>query len=354
MKKHQAIFLVLFTIVKWNPVHAQCVCPFPVYSEIYDSLSAYTYYQNTPGSLTSVNGELSYNAVRGSDYHHIVGAVPGLSLVSNFFSVSCRFKLIDGNSPGHMLIMLTKSDTDAYTFQSPYPKTPNDALGIAIISPNMPSSDFCCQNPTDVSNPWGFGLFVKQGTVLDLPTYLNTIHIPTLNTTYYLLLQRISLFQVIMSVCYDSLYTQHLPGSPFCAAIPPDLGPFNYLQQGVLTPASYYRYINGTLDNLAICSGLNCEIQCLVSVQETAERSHLFELETNPAREFISVNMSSAADQEVNMSISDITGKVVFDKTYSNYEKSVKLKPGIQDGIYFLNVRKGNICENRRIVFLNN
>jgi hypothetical protein len=124
----------------------------------------------------------------------------------------------------------------------------------AAISP--PPSGTCCTDPDDPSSPWLFRVRYKKGTVLT--TDPAGIPIPSLNTTYYIRLERINWGQGSLSVYSDSQFSQHVPGSPICFSMDNTIGPFRFLHQGVITYASHYRTLRAVVDNLHICSGTSC------------------------------------------------------------------------------------------------
>jgi type IX secretion system substrate protein len=353
MKKN--LLLAGILIISLNPCNlfSQCICPNPVYFQTYDSISDFTYIQNTAGSLSSTNGQLWYNNPQGAGYNKIYDSIPGLSAISSNFTASCKFFPVSGNSPGHMLMMFSETDIDPYTYQYPYPNTINDALGVVFQSPNTPTGSSCCTNPTDPLNPWGFSVFAKKDSSLDHAVYMTEIHLPSLNSYYYLMLQRINSALVTLSVFSDSLFTQHIPGSPVCFSIDSTIGPFNYLQQGVLTTASYYRVINAYLDDLKICSGTSCTVVCPVSVAENTGENNLFEIKSNPSTGSIILNLDNHISRnKFKITIADISGKKVFEKHYSSSKETIEINPvDFSDGFYFIALQTDDAIRVKKIFY---
>ncbi|HKR07314.1 MAG TPA: T9SS type A sorting domain-containing protein [Bacteroidia bacterium] len=353
MKKIILLTGIIFIFSKPFVLVAQCICPGPLYFQPYDSISNFTYIQNTPGSLSSTNGELWFNNIQGAGYHKIYDSIPGLSAISQGFTVSCKFFPVNGNSPGHMLMMFTETSEDPYTYQNPYPNTNNDALGVVFLSPDMPTGSTCCTNPTDPLNPWGFSVFAKKDTSLDHAVLLTGIHLPSLNSYYYLMLQRTNPALVTLSVFNDSLFTQHLPGSPLCFSIDSAIGPFNYFQQGVLTTASQYRVINAYLDDLKICSGTSCTILCPVPVAETMEENNLFEIKSNSSAGTITISLNNyLIKNKFLITITDAGGKKVFENYYSPGKNNIEINSSaFSDGIYFITLQTDNAVAAKKLVY---
>ena len=249
----------LIALFYYSTVYSQCFCPQPAFNETYDSLSNWSVLDNTAGQIILSGTQLFFDGPAGADYNRIFTQVPGLPAISTHFTARYKFKPIDGNSPGHLIMAFTQNSDDPSVYNLPgYPPTHNNVFGASFLSPLTPHSHTCCLNPTDPSNPWGFHLYVKNDSVLNQTLHNQYIPVGSMNQFYYIELQRWSASEVSLSVFSDSLFTQHIPGSPICGRLDESFGNLSYLQQGVITIASWYRHIRALIDDVQICGGAHC------------------------------------------------------------------------------------------------
>lgn len=328
---------VFCSLIFSSSVYSQCFCPQPTFNETYDSLSNWSVLDNTAGQIILSGTQLFFDGPAGADYNRIFRQVPGLPPISTHFTARCKFKPIDGNSPGHFIMVFTQNGDDPAVFNLPgYPPTHNNALGVSFFSPVTPHSHTCCLNPQDPSNPWGFHLYVKNDSVVNQPLHSQSIPVGNMNQDYYVQLQRWSASEVSLSVFSDSLFTQHLPGSPICSRLDESFGTLTYLQQGVITTASWYRHIRAMIDDVQICGGVHCN-QCSITGENPVSEIKQ-KIRTISANGELTIYNSDGTEIKLNsVEIINLAGKVVLEKNHVSGDRIVFKTDFLSDGIYILN-----------------
>lgn len=345
-----SVILFLLILLKSGSSSAQCFCSQPFFVESYDSLNPYTYLQNTSGSITLVANQLFFDNPSGSDYNRVYRFVPGLQAASSNFTARCRFNLIDGNSPGHMIMMFSNTSDDPHTSNlAAYPPTSNSALGVTLLSPMLPTYDACCENPFDQTNPWGFRLFAKNDMNLDVALHNQYIPMQYVGNYYYIELQRRSGNEISLSVYSDTGFTQEIPGSPICAQIDESFGVLNYLQQGVLTPSSWYRHIRGFVDDVRICANTPCD-HCVSAVIEQTIPGN-FQIYYNANEEMLLIRNHDLDDGEyTEIKIYSSSGSLCISSKFPAQEQlNISIKQ-FGAGFYFAVVQSGNLRVSQKIV----
>ena len=77
-----------------------------------------------------------------------------------------------------------------------------------------------------------------------------------------------------------------------------------------------------------------------------------FVLYPNPNKGSFNVKFDSASGNDVNISIFDIRGRVIFGKTFQNsgtFDQNLNIE-NVQSGVYLLTVTDGGIKQTRKIV----
>jgi hypothetical protein len=236
------------------------------------------------------------------------------SLNNSTWRTECRFKITDGNGPGHMLIGVTSGNDDpqgswfncslgSWSCSNPgscntYIVNSNqDGIFASLIAfganqipyshndqlfsnhPNVHGGvqDYDATHSATNSNPTNMGWRIyghaKEGNGVFYPSNhlaasntnaapLNTskgIEIPRLNTDYWLRLERISGTVCQISIFSDPAMTQHVTGSPQCFNIDENIQNLNTLMNSTMVSGDVYRSASGTLDDVKVfdnCPGL--------------------------------------------------------------------------------------------------
>ena len=329
-----SVFIALFYS---STVYSQCFCPQPTFNETYDSLSNWSVLDNTAGQIILSGTQLFFDGPAGADYNRIFRQVPGLPAISTHFTARCKFKPIDGNSPGHFIMVFTQNGDDPAVYNLPgYPPTHNNALGVSFFSPVTPNSHNCCLNPQDPSNPWGFHLYTKNDSIANQPLHSLSIPVGNMNQDYYIQLQRWSASEISLSVFSDSLFTQHLPGSPICGRLDESFGTLSYLQQGVITTGSWYRHIRAMIDDVQICDSVNCNVCSFTEVNPvTGTKQNILVTSTNGE---LTIYSSDGKELKfTSVQIVSLEGKVVLEKNNISGDQIIVKTDFLADGIYLLN-----------------
>lgn len=334
-----SVFIALF----WSSaVYSQCFCPQPAFNETYDSLSNWSVLDNTAGQIILSGTQLFFDGPAGADYNRIFRQVPGLPAISTHFTARCKFKPIDGNSPGHFIMVFTQNGDDPAVYNLPgYPPTHNNALGVSFYSPVTPNSHNCCLNPQDPSNPWGFHLYVKNDSVVNQSLHSQSIPVGNMNQDYYIQLQRWSASEVSLSVFSDSLFTQHLPGSPICGRLDESFGTLTYLQQGVITTASWYRHIRALIDDVQICGGVHCN-QCSITGENEAPDSQPSIQIAFSKGELVLYNSERTELNFSTLQLYNLSGQVLIEKRDLSGNQITLYTNNLSKGVYILKGHGGN------------
>lgn len=247
-------------------LHAQSTqqCNNPILFDDYNSSAPWTFV-GPPGSYAISGGLFKYVTTPGGAYRRGYRFVPGLATQSKYFIAQCKFiavKNINTNGPGHHILTLTKLNIDPVSFDASggYAANNNDAIIVDLTAKFPPFSNTSDPVPT-TARPWEFNLRYKVGTTLFTCPF--TINMPSINTWYYIKLERAGIngTDLRLSVFSDPNYTVHIPGSPitWCGQ-PITIDTLNYVNHGVYTWAGGFRKLRGAIDSLKICRGTDISL----------------------------------------------------------------------------------------------
>lgn len=343
MKK---LLLLSLILILGRDGFAQCYCQTPFFSETYDSLSAWTNITQTTGNMTVSMNQLYYNSPIGGNYNRISRYVPDLHNYSTSFTARCKFRVTQGNSPGHYIMAFTSTDDDPLCMNTGgYPQTSNSVIGVSLLSPVTPTYNYCCTNPVDPADPWGFKLILKEDLVLNSALLNQYIPFTSFNTDYYVQLQR-SADLVTLSVFSDAQFTQMLPGSPICERVSETFPKLNYVQQGVHTAASYYREIDAYLDDLTLCGGVTCQLCGPDQITENPGPN--ISIAYNTSLGSIVLGNSSRNKSDFNISIYTTSGQLLLNQKYL-IDESLQIPFSPPAGIYFISIKSNSGIQMRTL-----
>lgn len=217
------------------------------------------------GGITINNGRLNFNSLRDARevrfFRNMNATLNNTNWTADFtFTINpTGTGQLNTNIPGLYPVAFTSNNgpmqngcVGVNNLNTPCPNytwSNNNAIAVSLVSPFINS----CGN----SNPnatWSFMGFAKFGTV----TYSSNA-IPLTNaTTYYIRLQRVTAGFVRISVFSDAGFCNHLPNSPQCFAISPNISGLSFLQHSNHTAGSWLRIFNGSVDNLRVDNGPSC------------------------------------------------------------------------------------------------
>lgn len=255
-----------------NLINAQCTST-PDYSENYSSTSGWTTVDRTnhPTNVTISGGVASYSNVKGGREQRIYKQLP-FTLNNKAFVSECKMKITGGNSPYHLLMSFTEGISDTWHSQTGQlaecnvfsgTVTNQDALFCHVAQtsgyPN-PITDGCCPQS---SGNWKIFVGYKDGTSMT-NTANSGINVPSLNTNYYVRMQRTDYGSGVISVFSDAAMTIHVAGSPQCFSITPGsaIADLKYVQHGVVATGYCKRTLSMEIDDLKLYNGESpCPLQ---------------------------------------------------------------------------------------------
>jgi gliding motility-associated-like protein len=241
---------IFFALVLIRLLNAQVgpACDSAIFSDDYTNPAAWTFNLTAANSISIFNGTLNYNAAYCSDYNIASRNLPFV-LSKQYWKAECVFTPFYGNSPGHYVMAFTAGVQDPISQGPPtYALTNQDAIVIYYAYPTGPTSYNCCTNPN--FGPWRIVARAKKGNTL----YPESTGIPVTNLSAPAYV-RFEMFQNAhgkLSIYSDSLFSNHVPGSPVEICVDSTITGLNRIQQGVITWGSSYRELTASIDKLTV------------------------------------------------------------------------------------------------------
>lgn len=240
-----------------------------------------------------------------------------------------------GPATGHTLFALTAGN------QEPFNDCPNvSCSGLPTGNQDGVIITYVTTNPTDpanhVSNTIFFKIHAKDGT-----TEYRSANILTgtsMNTNYYLRVERIDSITIQLSVFSDPTRTTHLPNSPLTLTIPSTVDGLTTLQHGNVVRGDSRRQLTGTIDNL--CFSYNSA----TSIPDLTENNLNIRLFPNPTKDMIS--FTGLSTNHI-IQIHNLAGKLVLETTNQS-----RISVGeFASGIYFARIQnEGKVYLRKFIV----
>lgn len=125
----------------------------------------------------------------------------------------------------------------------------------------------------------------------------------TLNTMYYLTVEKTSSTNIRLNIFTDAARTNHLSGSPVNFAIPSTIEGLNTIQHGVAVRGQIERELTGSVDNLCINYGE------FTSVTEKEIGLNLMSVYPNPSENIF--NVSNLSDRNMNLIVLNVLGETL-------------------------------------------
>ena len=124
---------------------------------------------------------------------------------------------------------------------------------------------------------------------------------------------------------------------------------YNYEDKEPLSGVSYYRLEQTDINGKSVYANQIV----MVDNSSAANKLTALNLEPNPFKNTMSVNFSTVNDGNMQVSVSDLSGKTVYSETTSYTEGNNMLNlnlDNLADGIYILKMQMGNTVNTQRIV----
>ncbi|MCO6500610.1 MAG: T9SS type A sorting domain-containing protein [Vicingus serpentipes] len=234
-----------------------------------------------------------------------------------------------GNWVGHTILGITESGQEPLwdcpdLMCTGYPQSTTDAIIVAYQTTSTPGDMFFWIRTTD-----GATKLSSTGTIIA----------NTLNTNYYLRLERTSSTNFKLSVFSDMARTVHLAGSPINFTSPSSLKGFNTVQHGNLVGYDYRRKLTGFIDNLCI------KLNTPTGVVDSEINTNKISLFPNPTSNQLTLDSEMNIDEAT---IFDVSGQVIKSIVLNSNTIDVS---ELSDGVYFLRVttEKGQIFNQKFI-----
>jgi hypothetical protein len=163
----------------------------------------------------------------------------------------------------------------------------------------------------------------------------------SMNTTYYIRLQRINKTTGKISLFTDAARTIHAPGSPKVFSISSSVTGLGYVQHGSIPQGYYTKTLTGTLKNLSICDS----IAHTTGINIPANTNNI-NIYPNPSNGNFIIESNSITKQTVQMY--DINGRVVLTQTING--KTAIDASNLTGGVYTISIISDQCIVNRRII----
>lgn len=224
--------------------------------------------------------------------------ITGLPLSNSSWRAEWQFRLDGGNGPNHTLMGFTAGTGEprgSFTSSPPwicgsptlagsnYSETQQDGIFASVIAfgnNQIPSryndqifdplvQAYDATHPTSASNPPNLGwrifghgkndrgpfyqtAIAASNTTAPPLNYSRGIEVPSLHGEYFVRLERLNPSSCMISVFSDAAMTQHVPGSPQCFYIEPDIVDLWAMQNFTHSGGSFFRSLNGSVDDLRV------------------------------------------------------------------------------------------------------
>ena len=316
MKTRVLTLIIAFTLS--NSTYSQCD-----FNEDYSNTNGWTQIGSEVeiinGQLNFINGAAgSFGSVNGTQrrvYKNI-----GTTLDSNdtwiaeFEFTPTSVGTNQGHFTAHILLALTAGVQEPFSNCpdlpcSGLPVGSQDGIMVTYVSPNPGNGElfFTIQTKDNTSEQVSLKIISN-----------------TLNTTYYLRLEKTSSTDLKLSIFSDPARTTHIANSPITETIPNTVEGLNTVQHGSMVRADYRRELTGTIDNL--CLSFNS-----VGIFNSTIKEDRLILYPNPTSNQLTIGAKLGVNNT--LKIIDISGKTI--KTIVTDLNIINVAD-LSDGIYFI------------------
>jgi hypothetical protein len=270
-----------------------------VLDDDFSSSSGWTTVGN--GDVSIVAGVCNFGNVYAGSDNRVHKTLP-TTLSNTYWKAECKLTFNgqnpNGNGAGGELISLTAGTLPFMTYDASqsYSETTQD--GIAVILTSSSATD-------ENRNNWFFLTESKRGNNRSY-TLASSIYASSAINTYYIRLERTSGTTTQMSICTDSLYTQHVAGSPSQHTINASISGLSVIQHASNVPGTNTRMLNGTIDNDFVCH--YGDVGLLESIQTSTSEAAVY---PNPATQFIWTTLVPSSLRPVQYVIVSMNGTLI-------------------------------------------
>ena len=157
---------------------------------------------------------------------------------------------------------------------------------------------------------------------------------------------------VSLSVFSDSLFTQHISGSPMCFVDDTLGGPLNFLQQGVFAPGSQYRFITSYIDDVTLCAGTSCNVACPLGINDVSTANeNLFWVENFSGKKITLRINTETVKGKFSLSVFNIEGQKLAEENYAGGISTIELQTELSaSGIYFVRLTAAGGLQTKKVL----
>jgi hypothetical protein len=334
MRSRLLTLIIAFTLS--NSIYSQCD-----FDEDYSNTNGWTQIGSQVeiinGQLNFINGAAgSFGAVNGTQrrvYKDI-----GTTLDSND-TWSAEFEFTptsvgtnQGHFTAHILLAITAGVQEPFSNCPDLPCTglpvgSQDGIMVTYASPNPGNGElfFIIQTKDNTSEQTSFKIISN-----------------TLNTTYYLRLEKTASTDLNLSIFSDPSRTTHIANSPIAETIPNTVEGLNTVQHGSMVRGDYRRELTGTIDNL--CLSFNSTTGIFNSTTKE-DRLNLYP-NPNSGQLVIDFGYINANTQ---IEIYNSIGQKVFEDNATKNKMSVDISD-LPNGIYWMKIIDNESMQTQKIV----
>ena len=288
------------------------------------------------GGVLIQSNKCIFNKVHEGNYNRVFQNLSS-NLSNSQFKYECHFRVDSTNAVGQgYSAIITAFTAGVKNFMSENLIESNQN-GIAVTFGTASPTDnkfsncyFCMQSKAGVSRVPSKKLFVDRH-----------------RNNYYIRLERLQ-DSITLSVFTDSLFTQHVNGSPIVTAIDSTINNLSYIQHGVNEGGSSSRVINAVILNENLCQDNNFIKESIATQNSYLVEPEPFKIYPNPARSFFRIGELDKS-KHYSINLCSIDGQVVLTtKTFGTDEKEVNTD-NLQDGLFLVNVMSEDMSFTKKI-----
>ncbi len=248
-----------------DSIQGQDSCKRVVFSNDFSSNTGWNF--NTTSNVNIGNGQLNFNNVQNGQYNSVYRSL-GAVLSDSYWKSELKYTISQNpanSGTGGYVVALTAGNQDFMSQLQNGNYTETNQDGIAVV---------CYSDPyDDNTNNWVFLMEDKKGNSRNWD--LNTaINMNAAISSYYLRFERLNTGTLKLSVFSDSLFINHISGSPKTYNINSTITGLNTIQHGASTPGWFSRILNAKIDNDYVCDNNENYSVSLVSDYDAAIGFH--------------------------------------------------------------------------------
>jgi hypothetical protein len=269
------------------------------------------------GNVTVTNGACTWNGAQCGSYDRVYRPLAA-TLSDTYFKAEFKFTVQQnpgGQGGGADLVSFSAGTLDPLSYDNSQSYATTNQDGLILLVGSASTSD------NNISN-WTLSLAAKDGTTNTYGT--NSVQLSASVSTYYVVFERQSLTQTLLSVYTDAAHTV-LQGQA-ANTISATITGLTHLHHGVTTWGWTTRHFSGTVDDIVICDDLTG-----IFPEPGADAG--FTVYPNPSEGHITIELSGALT-EGTLNVYNALGQAVLNTRFNRSTR--RLEMDLAPGMYFI------------------